>query len=110
MLPFTGTAAPLLGRAERSRLIAAELERRWDQALQRVRTIDQIALHSVVKAWWWRRLVRTLIKEIVVDVDSAAGEVIVVIHWNGGCTPNSDCRGDVAVKTAVRYQRRLLTQ
>jgi hypothetical protein len=27
---------------------------------------------------------RTLIKEIVVDVDSAASEVVVVIHWNGG--------------------------
>jgi len=41
-----GMAAPLLGRAEWNRLVAAELERRWDQALQRVRTIEnQIALH-----------------------------------------------------------------
>jgi hypothetical protein len=41
-----------------------------------------------------KRIVRTLIKEIVVDVDSAAGEVIVVIHWNGG------------VHTEVRLPRR----
>ena len=57
-----------------------------------------------------KRIVRTLIKEIVVDVDSAAGEVIVVIHWHGGCTPKFDCHGDVGVKTAVRYLRRLSTQ
>jgi hypothetical protein len=96
-----------------NRLIAAELERRWDQALERVRAIEnQIALHmrgqgmvvaptreeleqlaSKLQMVWEspdaemrvkKRIVRTLIKEIVVDVDSAAGEVIVVIHWNGG--------------------------
>lgn len=106
-----------------NRLIAAELERRWDQALRRVQTIEnQIALHmrgqGIVVAptreeleqlagklqMVWespevemrlkKRIVRTLIKEIVVDVDSAAGEVIVVIHWNGG------------VHTEVRLPRR----
>ena len=41
-----------------------------------------------------KRIVRTLIKEIVVDVDSTAGEVIVVIHWNGG------------VHTEIRLPRR----
>jgi Protein of unknown function (DUF2939) len=29
-------------------------------------------------------LVRTLITEIVADVDEAAGEIILVIHWKGG--------------------------
>jgi hypothetical protein len=106
-----------------NRLIAAELERRWDQALERVRAIEnQIALHmrgqgmvvaptreeleqlaSKLQMVWEspdaemrvkKRIVRTLIKEIVVDVDSAAGEVIVVIHWNGG------------VHTEVRLPRR----
>jgi hypothetical protein len=28
--------------------------------------------------------VRSLIHEVVVDVDSAAGEVVLVIHWKGG--------------------------
>jgi hypothetical protein len=31
-----------------------------------------------------KRLVRTLIHEIVVDTDAAAGEVMLVIHWKGG--------------------------
>jgi len=30
-----------------------------------------------------QRLVRALIEEIVVDVDEAAGEVVLVIHWKG---------------------------
>jgi hypothetical protein len=30
-----------------------------------------------------KRIVRTLIEEIIVDVDSTAGEVIVIIHWKG---------------------------
>ncbi len=31
-----------------------------------------------------QRLVRALIEEIVADVDEAAGEVVLVIHWKGG--------------------------
>ena len=31
-----------------------------------------------------KRLVRTLIHEVVVDVDADAGEVILIIHWKGG--------------------------
>jgi hypothetical protein len=31
-----------------------------------------------------KRLVRTLIQEVVVDVDAEAGEIILVIHWQGG--------------------------
>jgi hypothetical protein len=31
-----------------------------------------------------KRIVRTLIHEVVVDLDSAGGEVILVIHWCGG--------------------------
>lgn len=30
------------------------------------------------------RIVRTLIQEVVADVDGAGGEVILVIHWKGG--------------------------
>jgi hypothetical protein len=28
--------------------------------------------------------VRTLIKEVVADVDGEAGEIVLVIHWMGG--------------------------
>jgi hypothetical protein len=31
-----------------------------------------------------QRLVRALITEIVADVDDAAGEIVIVIHWKGG--------------------------
>jgi DNA invertase Pin-like site-specific DNA recombinase len=96
-----------------NRLVADELERRWNTALQRVREIEarldqhthgrpQVAvpardefenLAADLEAVWngphvdvrlKKRLVRTLIHEIVVDVDAEAGEVILVIHWKGG--------------------------
>jgi hypothetical protein len=96
-----------------NRLVADELERRWNQALQRVREleirIEQQAqgqtLHAVpepepfeslaadLEALWQhpetdavlkKRIVRTLIHEVVVDVDASAGEVILVLHWKGG--------------------------
>jgi hypothetical protein len=96
-----------------NRLVANELERRWNQALQRVREIeDRIDRHvqgrrqvigptreefetlaaDLEDVWngphadvrLKKRLVRTLIHEIVVDVDADAGEVILVIHWKGG--------------------------
>jgi len=31
-----------------------------------------------------KRLVRTVIHEVVVDLDAAAGEVTLIIHWKGG--------------------------
>ena len=31
-----------------------------------------------------KRIVRTLIQEIVVDVDGEAGELILIVHWKGG--------------------------
>jgi DNA invertase Pin-like site-specific DNA recombinase len=95
-----------------NRLVADELERRWNEALQRVREVEQqieqqghrqaptpsrpeefAALAAGLEAVWQhpdadarlkKRIVRTLIREVVVDVDAAAGEVILVIHWKGG--------------------------
>jgi hypothetical protein len=96
-----------------NRLVAEELERRWNQALQRVREIEgridqhvhgqrQVViptredfedLAADLEAVWngphadirlKKRLIRTLIHEIVVDIEAAAGEVILVIHWKGG--------------------------
>src|SRR5207253_3979453 len=96
-----------------NRLVADELERRWNQALERVQELQlQLEQHARpqgavaipspkefqdlaanLEAVWnaaspdmrvKKRIVRTLIREIVVDVDANAGEVIVVIHWKGG--------------------------
>ena len=96
-----------------NRLVANELERRWNVALQRVREletrIDQhsegqmdmmaprqeefLKLASELETVWKnpssdirlkKRIVRTLIHEVVADVDAVAGEVNLVIHWKGG--------------------------
>ena len=96
-----------------NRLVASELERRWNQALKRMeeleRRIDQqrsdsaaeitptledfqslasdletVWTHPETDASLKKRIVRTLIHEVVADVDSDAGEIILVIHWQGG--------------------------
>jgi len=93
-----------------NRLIAAQLEKAWETALQRVERcqerLDQMqpldaddaspdftGLADDLSAAWKaprttmrtrQRLVRTLITEIVADVDEAAGEIVLVIHWKGG--------------------------
>jgi len=96
-----------------NRLVADELERRWNQALQRVHDIEArieqhrdrqpavtvptreefAGLAADLEAVWHgpqadvrvkKRLLRTVIHEVMVDVDAEAGEVILLIHWQGG--------------------------
>ncbi len=93
-----------------NRLIAAQLEKAWEATLRRVeacrRRLDDMQSPEVgqqlpdltgladdLTAAWKapkttmrtrQRLVRTLITEIVADVDEAAGEIVLVIHWKGG--------------------------
>jgi DNA invertase Pin-like site-specific DNA recombinase len=93
-----------------NRLIAAQLEKAWETALERVERFrerldrmqtpgagdvrpDFTGLADDLSAAWKapqttmktrQRLVRALITEIVVDVDTAAGEIVLVIHWKGG--------------------------
>jgi DNA invertase Pin-like site-specific DNA recombinase len=96
-----------------NRLVARELERRWNVALQEKQAIElRIAeesgaatpsnvgtleefqtLAGDLESVWSdqhtdertkKRLLRALIREIVVDVDEQSSEVILLIHWNGG--------------------------
>ena len=93
-----------------NRLIAAQLEKAWEAALQRVETCrqrldgmpepdagdarpDLTGLADDLSAAWKapkttmrtrQRLVRALITEIVADVDETASEIVLVIHWKGG--------------------------
>lgn len=96
-----------------NRLVADELERRWNQALVRVREVEaQIAAHhhrqqgiavpsvedfaslaADLESVWndehtdarlKKRILRSLIRDIVVDVDDKASEVVAIIHWKGG--------------------------
>ncbi len=94
-----------------NRLVAAELEDRWNASLERAKActarlqaesatptpaVDRDVLLSLaddLQAAWEaagstartkQRLIRALIEEIVVDVDDATREVVLVIHWKGG--------------------------
>jgi hypothetical protein len=106
-----------------NRLVTDELERRWNHALKGVRDIEErIAQHrgqahddppptieefeglaeQLEEIWELddpdarlrKRIVRALIHEVIVDVDKAASEIVLTIHWRGG------------VHTEVRVPRR----
>lgn len=93
-----------------NRLIAAQLEKNWEIALRRVRDletrrpteststieVDPIAFANMAEnlsAAWnapdvtmraRQQLLRTLIADIIVDVDDAVRDVVLMIHWRGG--------------------------
>ena len=93
-----------------NRLIAAQLEKHWEAALRRVevcqarlvavRTPDPAAaspdfagLADDLDAAWnapcvtlrtRQRLLRALVTDIIADVDEAAREAVLTIHWRGG--------------------------
>ncbi len=93
-----------------NRLIAAQLENSWEAALQRLHACEQQleavqqeqssidppdfgGLAEDLTAAWYapgvtmrarQQLLRSLVNEIVVDVDEEAREVVLVIHWRGG--------------------------
>lgn len=96
-----------------NRLVTAELEARWNRALARVSEIEtRIAAHDGATpqpsslsatdlsslaadlATVWsapttdarlkKRIVRTLIHEVIADIDAEAAEIVLTIHWVGG--------------------------
>jgi DNA invertase Pin-like site-specific DNA recombinase len=96
-----------------NRLVAAELEARWNAALQLVGEIEQrirqnelpdkatripdketfSSLAQDLPAVWnsattemrlKQRIVRILIEEIIADVEEATTEIVLLIHWTGG--------------------------
>ena len=93
------------------RLIAAQLEKSWEEALRRVRSceenlasragssaspVDAEALEGLatdLEAAWSaptttmrarQRLVRALVEDIVADLDEESGEIVLRVHWKGG--------------------------
>jgi hypothetical protein len=95
------------------RLVARELETRWNTALERIAHLDDriarhdaavalrpkvdraalIALARDLPATWnapgtdartKQRITHILIREVVLDRDDATNEALVAIHWNGG--------------------------
>lgn len=93
-----------------NRLIAAQLEKNWEIALRRVHDLESrqpsesasaievdprafANLAENLAAAWnapdvtmraRQRLLRTLIADIIVDVDDAVRDVVLTIHWRGG--------------------------
>ena len=95
-----------------NRLVASELEARWNQALIRVaeveskisaqeatspaRAFDPTAFALIganLETVWSapttdarlkKRIVRTLIHEVVADIDDTTSEIVIVVHWSGG--------------------------
>ncbi len=93
-----------------NRLIAAQLEKHWEAALRRVEACrsrlvamdtpdpavpvpDFAGLATDLAATWSapgvtmrsrQQLIRTLVSDIIADVDDATREVVLTIHWRGG--------------------------
>jgi DNA invertase Pin-like site-specific DNA recombinase len=95
-----------------NRLVAGELETRWNRALAHVAEVEgKMTAHDAAKpatvidpavlgllasnlqAVWSapttearlkKRIVRTLIHEVVADIDDANAEIVLVVHWSGG--------------------------
>ena len=106
-----------------NRLVAADLEARWNETLERVAAIEaKIAAHDAaapvreavtpaalagladdLRSVWTapttdarlrKRIVRTVVQEVVADLDETAGEVVLLVHWAGG------------IRTELRLPRR----
>ena len=95
-----------------NRLVASELETRWNKALARVAEVEgKVAAHDAAKvapvadpaslatlaadlktvwaapstdARLKKRIVRTVIHEVIADIDPEAAEIVLLVHWIGG--------------------------
>lgn len=96
-----------------NRLVAGELELRWNRALVRVAdvesrladhersvpvappgtTTDLAMLAADLKSVWTapstdarlkKRIVRTVIEEVIADIDEDPAEIVLTVHWSGG--------------------------
>jgi DNA invertase Pin-like site-specific DNA recombinase len=95
-----------------NRLVADELERRWNTALEKVRQSEAMVEQAqarppdvspsadgltdlkrqLERAWddpatdvrLKKRILRSLVEQIVIDADEEASELELVIHWKGG--------------------------
>jgi DNA invertase Pin-like site-specific DNA recombinase len=95
-----------------NRLVTAELERRWNVALQKARELETKVereqsrkpaqppdpadlgdLEAALEDTWHapetdvrlkKRIIRALVEEILVEIDTERSELEIVIHWKGG--------------------------
>jgi excisionase family DNA binding protein len=123
-----------------NRLIAAQLEKNWETALRRIRDMEArppverpsdievdpgafANLAANLAAAWnapdvtmraRQHLLRTLVADIIVDVDDAVREVVLTIHWRGGRhselrvrKPRSGEHGCATSEDALAVMRRM---
>jgi DNA invertase Pin-like site-specific DNA recombinase len=113
-----------------NRLVARELERRWDQALQQQRGVEEdyerfrqaqptelsaaeqerirSLANSIPELWGAvsttpadrQRIIRFLIERILIDVQGTSERVAVTIHWLGGF-----CSSHELVRAVQRYDQ-----
>ncbi|MET4608700.1 hypothetical protein ABIB90_008208 [Bradyrhizobium sp. JR4.1] len=116
-----------------NRLVASELEARWNRALAHAAEVEgKIAMHdaatpapiadpaslgvlaSNLKTVWdapttdarlKKRIVRTLVHEVVADIDDAGSEIVLIVHWVGGA--HSELRFALAQAPARTAQQHL---
>ncbi|MQW87603.1 recombinase family protein, partial [Sinorhizobium saheli] len=121
-----------------NRLIAAQLEKNWEIALRRVHDLETrqpaenpttievdpgafANLAENLSAAWnapdvtmraRQQLLRTLIADIIVDVDDAIRDVVLTIHWRGGQhselrvrKPRSGEHGSTTAEDALEVMR-----
>jgi DNA invertase Pin-like site-specific DNA recombinase len=126
-----------------NRLIAAQLEKNWEIALRRVRDletrqpaenpttieVDPGAFANLAEnlssAWnapdvtmrARQQLLRTLIADIIVDVDDAVRDVVLTIHWRGGQhselrvrKPRSGEHGSATAEDALEVMRSMASR
>src|SRR5260370_31355304 len=95
-----------------NRLVAAELELRWNRTLERVTELEGrierhigetptktptspeqfVLMAGDLKVIWRapttdvrlkKRIVRALVREVIADLDTKGGEIILIVHWLG---------------------------
>jgi hypothetical protein len=137
------------GAEPENRLVVDELERRWNAALKHVQSIEErleqhrqrnqrgpppgredfITLADDLEALWCRsdtdvrlkkRIVRALIREVAVDVDTDASEVVLLIYWKRGVHTElrlprrrrgqNSCQSPLGLLDAVRLLARICTE
>jgi hypothetical protein len=129
-----------------NRLVAGELESRWNESLKRVQEVNSrletfereapesldidsqqlITLAEDLSLVWnsetsdmrvKQRIVRLLIEEIIVDIDESSAQIVMKIHWRGGChselriqRPRPGHHGKVTCTDALNVVKRMAGQ
>jgi hypothetical protein len=118
-----------------NRLVTGELETRWNVALSHVAaleanfqtvqaSVDAVQIPDKASLLWladlesvWnvsgtdlhikQRIIRTLIEEIVVDIDQTANQVVMLVHWPGGQHTELASRNRRPANTTIGLPSRL---